>query len=231
MTAAIGLYQQLKLPLPWNPASEPLPLVVYGGATAVGAFVIKFALLSNIHPLITVAGKGSAFVKTLLDPEKGDTIIDYREGDEAVRMKIKAAVGGRPIHYAYDAVSEKGSYQNVGAALTAPGQIITVLPSDDYHPPKGILIGRTIVGSVHMPPAGGKTIENNEFGAVFFPFLGRGLAQGWFSGHPYEVRPGGLTGIKGALQDLKAGKASAVKYVVRIGETEGATRQYSQLSL
>jgi NADPH:quinone reductase len=41
-----------------------------------------------------VADKGNAFVKTFLDPEKGDTIINYREGDEAVRMKIKAAVGG-----------------------------------------------------------------------------------------------------------------------------------------
>ena len=227
MTAAIGLYQRLKLPLPWNPTSEPLPLVVYGGATAVGAFAIKFAQLSNIHPLITVAGKGSAFVKTLIDLEKGDTVIDYREGDEAVRAKIKSAAGGRPIHYAYDAVSEKGSYQNIGAALTSPGDITTVIPSDDYQPPEGILIGQTIVGSVHMPPAAGKLIGDSEFGAAFFQFIGRGLAQGWFSGHPYEVRPGGLAGIEGALQDLKAGKASAVKYVVRIGETEGATQQCS----
>lgn len=227
MTAALGLYQKLKLPLPWNPASEPLPLVVYGGATAVGAFVIKLARLSNIHPLITVAGKGSAFVKTLLDPEKGDTVIDYRDGDEAVRTKIKAAAGGRPIRYAYDAVSENGSFQNIGAVLTAPGEITTVLPSDDYQPPEGILVSRPIAGSVHRPPAAGKTIEDAEFGAAFFPFLGRGLAQGWFSGHPYEVRPGGLAGIEGALQDLKAGKASAVKYVVRIGETEGVTQQYS----
>lgn len=227
MTAAVGLYQRLKLPLPWNPTSEPLPLVVYGGATAVGAFAIKFARLSNIHPLITVAGNGSAFVKTLIDPEKGDTVIDYREGDEAVRAKIKAAAGGIPIHYAYDAVSEKGSYQNIGATMTAPGNITTVGPSDGYQPPEGILIGQTIVGSVHMPPAAGKTIEDGEFSAALFHFIGRGLAQGFFSGHPYNVRPGGLAGIEGALQDLKAGKASAVKYVVRIGETEGAMQQYS----
>ncbi|KAL4733826.1 GroES-like protein [Aspergillus similis] len=192
MTAALGLYQRLKMLLPWNPTTEPLPFIVYGGATAVGAFAIKFAQLSNIHPLITVAGKGSPFVETLIDREKGDTIIDYREGDEVVRAKIKEALGGRSIHYA-----------------------------DDYRPPEGVIMGQIIAGSVHMPPAAGKTVEDNEFGAALFHFISRGLAQGWFSGHPYEVRPGGLAGLEEALQDLRAGKASAIKYVVRIGETEG----------
>jgi NADPH:quinone reductase-like Zn-dependent oxidoreductase len=221
MTAALGLYQRLKLPLPWNPATEPLPFVVYGGATAVGAFVIKFAELSNIHPLIAVAGKGSAFVETLIDREKGDTIVDYREGDEVVRAKILEAADGRPIHYAYDAVGEHGSHQNVAAVMTVPGEFTTMLLSGDYQPPVGITMGQTIAGSVHMLPAAGKTVEDIEFGAAFFQFIGRGLAQGWFSGHPYEVRPGGLAGLEGALRDLRAGKASAIKYVVRIGETEG----------
>lgn len=194
---------------------------MYGGATAVGAFAIKFARLSNLHPLIVVAGKGSAFVESLIDREKGDTIIDYRDGDELVRSKIKDAARGRPIHYAYDGVGEHGSHQNLGAVMTAPAEITAMLPSRDYQPPEGILIGQPMAGTVHMPPAAGKTIEDNEFGAAFFQFIGRGLAQGWFSGHPYEVRPGGLAGLEEALRDLRAGKASAVKYVVRIGETEG----------
>ncbi|KAJ5701109.1 hypothetical protein N7488_008657 [Penicillium malachiteum] len=221
MTAAVGLYQKLSLPLPWNPASESLPLIVYGGATAVGAFALKFAKLSEIHPVIVVAGKGSAFVETLIDRSKGDTIIDYREGDEAVRAQIKAAAGGRPIHHAFDAVSEKGSYQNLGAVLSAPAKITTVLPADPgYEVPAGLNIAQTNVGCVHSATEG-KQVGDIEFGAAFFRFIGRGLAQGWFSGHPYEVRSGGLAGLEGGLQDLAAGKASAVKYVVRIGETEG----------
>ncbi|KAJ5667740.1 uncharacterized protein N7477_006310 [Penicillium maclennaniae] len=123
MTAALGLYQILGLPLPWKPTSAPQPLVIYGGATAVGAFALKFAQLSNIHPLIVVAGKGRDFVETLIDRSKGDTIIDYREGDEAVQTKIKSAAAGKPIHHAYDAVSEKGSYQNLCASLTAPARL------------------------------------------------------------------------------------------------------------
>lgn len=220
MAAALGLYQELNLPLPWNPTSEPLPLVIYGGATAVGAFAIKFAKLSNIHPIIAVAGKGSAFVETLIDRKKGDTIIDYRKDDKSVRNQIKAAAGGKPIHHAYDAVSEKGSYQNLAAALTVPGKITTVMQPESDQIPEGIQISQMMVGSVHNPPSEGKTIEDREFGAAFFPLIGRGLAQGWFSGHPYKVRPGGLNGIEGALRDLEAGKASAVKYVVKIADTE-----------
>ncbi|KAJ5085107.1 hypothetical protein N7532_009878 [Penicillium argentinense] len=223
MTAAIGLYQRLKLPLPWNPTHEPLPLVVYGGATAVGAFAIKFAQLSNIHPLIVVAGRGGSFVETIIDPAKGDRIIDYREGDEAIRSSLKAAAGGRSIYFAFDAVSEKGSFQNIGESMTAPGQIAAMLPNGEYQP-QGISITQVIVGFLHQPPAPGKAIEDREFAAAFYQLIGRGLAQGWFSGHPYEVRRGGLAGIEEALQDLKGGKASAVKYVVRLSETEGVSR-------
>lgn len=187
----------------------------------MGACTIKFARLSNIHLLITVAGKGCAFVETLIDRQKGDTIINYREGDEFVRAKIKEATGGQSVHYAFDGVGEHGSHQNIGAAMTAPGEIATMFPSVDYQPPEGIIMGQAIAGSVHMPPAAGKTVEDKEFGAAFFQFIGRGLARGWFSGHPYEVRPGGLAGLEGALQDLKEGKASAVKYVVRIGKPDG----------
>ncbi|KAJ5151627.1 hypothetical protein N7492_009922 [Penicillium capsulatum] len=221
MTAAIGLYQRLSLPLPWNPATEKTPLVIYGGATAVGAFAIKFAKLSNIHPLIVVAGRGTQFVETLIEREKGDTIIDYREGDEAVQKKIRESAGGSPIHYAFDAVSEKGSWQNISTGLTKPGKITVVLPAIGDKLPDGISIERTFVGAAHSDPAEGKTVHDREFATAFFAFIGRGLAQGWYSGHPYEVRPGGLGGLEGALQDLYRGKASAVKYVVRIGETEG----------
>ncbi|KAJ5999698.1 secondary metabolism biosynthetic enzyme [Penicillium waksmanii] len=220
MTAAVGMFQRSNLPLPWKPTSEPLPYVIYGGATAVGAFTIKFAQLSNIHPLIVVAGRGSAFVETLIDRKKGDTIIDYRQGDDIIREKIKAAAGERPIHHALDAVSEKDSWLNIGPAMTAPGHLTLMMPGIHYQP-EGISVTHAIVGYIHFPPSPGKTIEDTEFAAAFYQLMGRGLAQGWFSGHPYEVRPGGLAGLQGAMLDLQAGKASAVKYVVRIGETDG----------
>lgn len=66
MTAAIGLYLRLGLPEPWRPATQDLPLVVYGAASAVGSYVIQLAQRSNIHPLICVAGKSRAHVEGLI---------------------------------------------------------------------------------------------------------------------------------------------------------------------
>lgn len=222
ITAALGLYQDMKLPLPWNPARKQLPLLIYGGATAVGAFAIKFAQLSNIHPIIAVAGKGIPFVRTLLSPEKGDEVIDYRDGDEAIRAQIKAAADDGPIHYAFDGVSERECFENIAAVISGPGAMAVMFPpAGDFTPPEGVSVSQPIAGSVHFPPRKGNTFDHAEFGAAFFQLMGRGLKQGWFQGHPFEVRPGGLAGLEGILSDLKEGKVSAVKYVVRIGETEG----------
>jgi NADPH2:quinone reductase len=45
-----------------------------------------------------------------------------------------------------------------------------------------------------------------------------------FKGHPFKVVPGVLGGVETGLKDLKAGKASAIKYVFRIEETEGLSK-------
>ncbi|KAL8666954.1 MAG: hypothetical protein Q9168_007379 [Polycauliona sp. 1 TL-2023] len=234
MTAAIGLYQRFEgLPLPWHPTTKPIPLIVYGAASAVGAYAIKLAQLSNIHPLICIAGRGIPFVETLITPSKGDIILDYRSGDEKLVSDLKTAadkVPGGKIEYAFDAVSEHNSFQNICQVLdNRTGQITLVLPGKDYSAiPKSVTHTTTMVGAVHdamdqqqFQKATGSKTGNTEFGYVMFRFFGRGLAEGWFRGHPTETRQGGLAGIGGALTGLKEGKASAVKYVFRLEETEG----------
>ena len=235
MTAALGLYQRLELPLPWLPVQSRTPLVIYGAASAVGAFAVKLARLSGIHPLICVAGRGKSFVETLIEREKGDTVVDYRDGDEAVVAGLKNALGkGEKLKYAFDAVSDKGSYQNLGKVMDEEeGRITFVLPRKKYDGvADGVQKSFTQVGKVHsdrFPGLKGEKsreglLGDQEFGEVMYGFLGRGLAKGWFKGHPFEVVQGGLEGIEGALRNLKEGKASAVKYVFRIEENEGVPR-------
>ncbi|KAL8701638.1 MAG: hypothetical protein Q9201_004795 [Fulgogasparrea decipioides] len=236
MTAALGLYQRLEgLPLPWHPTTKPIPFIVYGAASAVGAYVVKLAQLSNIHPLICIAGRATPFVEGLVDKSKGDVILDYREGDDKLVSAMKSAVdkAGGKVEYAFDAVSEHGSFENICKVLDQKtGQITLVLPKQDYSAiPSSIKHSVTMVGQVHadmdqnqsQKEAGNKT-GDQDFGYVMFRFFGRGLQEGWFRGHPQEVVPGGLAGISGALKNLKDGKASAVKYVFRLDETEGVER-------
>ncbi len=107
MTSVVGLYSRLGLPQPWAPAKEPIPLAIYGAASAVGAYAIQLAKRSQIHPIICVAGNSVDFVETLIDRSKGDTVIDYRAGDEAVVAGLQKALEGRPLLHALDAVSEE----------------------------------------------------------------------------------------------------------------------------
>lgn len=242
MTAALGLYQRLGLPVPFQPATKSIPLVVYGGSSAVGAFAIKLAKASRIHPIIAVAGKGAPFVERLLDRSKGDTIVDYRKGDDAVVQGIKEALGGVELFHAFDATAEGSSQSNLSKVLSKGGKITVVLGPEDH---EGLTIKPTWVGSVHNPtssPAdmtgefkapvglptgaygdiGERDLGDAEFGSMFFPLFTRGLAHGWFTAHPHEVVPGGLDGLETALTNLQNGKASAVKYVLKIADTNGA---------
>lgn len=71
-----------------------------------------------------------------------------------------------------------------------------------------------MVGAVHgmrIEPGSLADWGQRQFGYVFTRLFTRGLEQGWFTGHPYEVVPGGLKGVETGLANLKAGKASAVK--------------------
>lgn len=215
LTAAVGLYRHLHLPQPWSPTAEAqttTPLVVYGAASAVGIYVVQLAARAGIHPLICVAGKSAAHVQAFLDGAKGDVVLDYREGDDAVVEGIRKAAGVRKLLHAYDAVSEKGSDVNLGKALSPGATITTVLPTKEDSVPANIKVSRTMVGDVHN--------DAKDLGFVYMRYFAKGLQDGWFKGQPQEVVPGGLGGVQTGLANLKAGKANAVKYVFRIADTK-----------
>lgn len=225
MTAALGVYQRLQLPLPWSPATVPTPLVVNGAATAVGSFAIKFATLSNVHPIIAIAGNGIPFVETLLDKSKGDIIIDYRQGTEYINEQLRKVAEKHVISYAYDTVSDEASLKILSKVVsTENGKIMSVVPKED-EVSQGITVLGSNVGHIHESAKEGFKVGNAEFGATIYNLISLGLADGWFSGHPYEVAKGGLAGLEGALKNLEAGKASAKKYVLLLAETPGVSKK------
>lgn len=180
----------------------------------MGIYTLQLAVKSNIHPLICVAGKSQDHVKKYIDPSKGDTIVDYRSGDAAVVEGIKKALNGAKLLYAYDAVSEKGSYQNLSKVLDKGSKITLVLPGKDYDDiPDHIERAITSVGSVHS--------DEKDQGFLYFRYMARGLQEGWFQPQPTKVIPGGLGGVQHALEELKAGRVNAQKLVFKISDTEG----------
>jgi len=228
MTACYGLFshKNLDLPAPWRSQQTKktkTPLVVYGGASAVGSYVIQLAQKAGIHPIIAIAGRGQDHTLSLLDKSKGDAVVDYRKGDEAVVAGVKEALkaaGVDTISHAYDAVSSKETQTNCFGFLAENGRLTTVLPGQSQSAPKNIHVSETYVGDAHA--MNDATEEDKDFAAVYFNYLARGLEQGWLKAHNPEVVPGGLSGVEGALKNLRDGKASAVKYVFRIADTPGA---------
>jgi NADPH:quinone reductase len=154
----------------------------------------------------------------VIDRSKGDTIVDYRSGNDAIVEGLKEALKGRKLEYAYDAVSEKGSYQNIGQVIDPnTGKITFVLPGKKYDEIAASIEKLTTrVGDVHGNPD-----DLKEFGYVYFRYIAKGLAEGWFKAQPQEVIPGGLEGVETGLRNLKEGKASAVKYIFKIADTPG----------
>lgn len=234
MTAVMALFRVLGVPEPWvlggggHERDDPVDgrwealaggVVVYGAASAVGAFAVKLLAKCGVHPIICVAGNGAPFIETLIDRAKGDTIVDYRDGNEAVVRGIKNAVpDGATLRYAFDAISEHGSYVNLGRVLdTKKGsKLALVMPGKKYEGiPRGVKYASTSVGDVHWDEAG------KEIALAWFRLFTLGLKEGWLTGHPFEVVDNGLEGVGGALQRLKDGKVSAKKLVFRVSDTPG----------
>ncbi|KAH7001139.1 NADPH2:quinone reductase [Ilyonectria destructans] len=222
MTAALALFCRLGVPEPWvlngagREKAKQSAILIYGGATAVGSFAIKLLRRANIHPIIAVAGRGGDFVEGLLDKSQGDVVVDYRKGEDALINGIKAAVPkGKSLYFALDAVSENQTGDTICKVLDPDGHLTTVLPYTLANPQK-VNFSMTKVGDVH-----GVTANYKDFGYAWYRLFNMGLKEGWMPGHPHEVLPGGLNGVESGLRALQAGKASAIKYVYRIAETEG----------
>jgi NADPH2:quinone reductase len=218
MTASLALYRILNLPQPWTPTSTSIPLLIYGGSSAVGAFAIKLASWSNIHPIIAVAGKGCAYVDTLVDTSKGDLVLDYRSGKTNVIKAVRHRAGSSDLLNAIDAISNEESIQTVLETMDDGGKVAVTLPQEEQPLREGVEVSLVMSGDVHNTM--GKKAGAEDFGHIFMTAFSRGCSTGSFCGHPFKIVDGGIHGIQSALEALKSGNNSAVKYVVRIGDTK-----------
>jgi len=237
MTAGLSLYRWLGFPAPWSPlpkSTGPRPFIIYGASSALGAFAIKLAKASNIHPIIAICGGSRDYVKTLLDPALGDAIVDYRQGVESMKSDVKQALGGLAARHALDAISANKTWVPLSQMLEPMSKLVVVSGANKYDEvdiPSHVSILYNYVGVVHtgfyLPSMPKIPVEEEmmktlpEFAFVFYRYLSRMLANGTMEGHPYEVIEGGLGGVGTGLQRLKNGEARGRKFVYRIEETQG----------
>lgn len=226
LTAALALYVDLKLPVPWSGSVEEktTPILIYGVGSACGAFAAKYARLSGLSPIIGVAGRAGDFAKELVD-----YVVDYRNGEDAVVVAVEDILAkeglGSKLPYVFDAISESGSLEATLRIIDPScGKVSTVLPpllfardGKNFQYPPGVEAVNSALPTVQS--------VHKDFGYVWSRYLGRLLEAGRLKAHPYEVIPGGLGGVLSGLQKLRDGKASGVKFVYRIEETKDEDTQ------
>ncbi|KAK5129848.1 hypothetical protein LTR08_002756 [Meristemomyces frigidus] len=184
----------------------------FEASSALGCFVIKLAKASNIHPIIAICGGTTQHVSSLLDRAQGDSIVDYRQGTEAMKESVSKILRDLKAAHALDCISAKGTWVPLAQMLELGGQVSVVSGANAYDEPeipRNVAIKYTYVGAAHsggykpsMPkqPSDKALVGSApEFAFVFFRYIARMLAQGKFEGHPYEVVPGGLNGVKVGL--------------------------------
>jgi NADPH:quinone reductase len=226
-TAAVGIYRNLKLPMPFERAdekskSQTIPFVINGAGSSVGAFALKLAKLNpSISPIIVTAGAGAAFAKDL----GADIVLDYRS--PSIAEDLKKALDGKKLFHVYDASNSADSIKYLTSVLDPAGRYTCTqgvkggIYGDDT---QQVLLEQwggwweqIWVGSVHdNNPAGGIW-----FGVVMTKLIETLLAEGKFQGHPYEIVEGGLNGVEAALVKLRDRKGGNTKFVTRIADTKG----------
>ncbi|KAK6432959.1 hypothetical protein LTR95_010867 [Oleoguttula sp. CCFEE 5521] len=232
--ACIALFGSLRLREgPDEGVTRPSPLLVYGASTGVGSMAVKLAQIANIHPVICVAGSGCEFASELIDTSRGDVIIDYRQGDKATVEAIKSGLGGRELEYAFDAVSEEHSLANVVKVLDPTnGKLALTLPGRSSKLPAELHISHVMAGSLWIKLSG--IDQSEELGNLGLEAGGPNFARamtaniegllrdGRLKPHPYVVYERGLRGLEAALRDLRDGKVSGSRCVIRVVDTPGA---------
>ncbi|KAK0118704.1 hypothetical protein ONS96_011792 [Cadophora gregata f. sp. sojae] len=233
MTAALALYQHLSIPPPWNPVSASssnasLPIIIYGGASAVGAYALKLAKLSRCSPIITVAGNGIPFVESL---NAADVIIDYRDPSVDVAAEITKALKGKEVLHAFDAICAHDSWKHIlgvlphdgraTIAMVDPPKGVSPWPSVEMH---GVKYMRTYVSSAYGKAYKERSEEeagwDEDFAFVMYRYFSRLLEDGRLTPHPFEVL-GGLEEVARGSQLLADNKVSSKKLVYRITDTKG----------
>ncbi|KAJ7141781.1 chaperonin 10-like protein [Mycena crocata] len=201
------LYDQLKLTAPWLGGEGKYKgekIVILGGSSSMGSYVIQLAALSGLEVITTSSSTHFAYLKSL----GATTVIDRSAPDAA--KQILAAAGGA-VKYAVDAVALPET-QLVGVEVTAPqGTLVVLLPptpeTKSAAEAKGVTVSLRIGGE-------GRFYDERLWDAVE-GFIERGVIKF----NRATVIPGGLRGWEEGFRLYREGKVSGTKLVLRPQET------------
>ncbi|EJT98631.1 GroES-like protein [Dacryopinax primogenitus] len=210
VTAGAGLEHALGVKLPVPPhlpvESKEEPLLVWGAASSVGAYVIQLAKAAGYTVLSTASPKNHAYIKSLGASE----VFDYHDPD--VVSKIHTAAGAN-LSKVYDCISEHGSIEaSVGSiTTTGTGVVAVILTPKPEQSTSTVKVLHTGAKQAELYPEVGKRV---------YALLEYLLERGTFVPNPVRVVPGGLLGANEGLKLGREHRVSGEKLVYRVAETQ-----------
>ncbi|WYZ42208.1 hypothetical protein EsH8_V_001103 [Colletotrichum jinshuiense] len=208
-TACAGLYPKglLNLPLPSATKSEKIgkTILIWGGASSVGATAIQLAAASGVNVITTASPANHEFVKNL----GADQVFDY--SSPTIVETLASVLTDVDFVGVYDAISGDSSSDDISAILDRLDKrvpVASVLPIDkktERFAPEYV-----VAFSIVNEP-------NQHIGEwVWGKFIPEALANGSFQAKPDPLVTGhGLKDIQGAL-DIQRKGVSAKKIVVTL---------------
>ncbi|KAG1759322.1 chaperonin 10-like protein [Suillus occidentalis] len=216
-TASTGLYNDNKygfgLTPPWVLHGigkySATPIIILGGASAVGSYVIQLASLSGFTPVITTASlTHEEYLKSL-----GATHVLDRHVSASALQNFLSTHHLTTIKFVYDAISLPET-QQVGWSLLSPGgRLVTTLPVLVKEEERKERRAITTFGSPYVD-------ENKELCRGSRGMISEWLEKGIIKPLKYEVLPNGLEGIIEGLERLKKGQVSGKKLVAHPQDTK-----------
>ncbi|GKT66962.1 zinc-binding oxidoreductase [Colletotrichum tofieldiae] len=208
-TACAGLYDKglLNLPLPstTNPENIGKTILIWGGASSVGATAIQLATASGVTVITTASPANHEFVKRL----GADAVFDYRS--PTVVERIASVLAETEFVGVYDAIGEDSSCDAVSAILDRLNKnvpVASVLPSNKKT--ERFAPVYVVAFSIIQEP-------NQYIGEwIWGKFIPEALENGSFQAKPDPLVTGhGLKSIQEAL-DVQRRGVSAKKIVVTL---------------
>lgn len=221
-TAGLVLTYNLGLNLKWEPSTPQRngPILLWGGATAVGQSLIQLAnKLNGFTKIIVVASRKH---EKLLKEYGADELFDYHDIGVVEQIKHKY----NNISYLVDCVANQNTLQQVYkcAADKQDATVVELTNLTEENVKKenrrqNVTIDRTRLYSIggHEVPFGGITFpadpEARRAATEFVKFINPKISDGQIHHIPARVYKNGLYDVPRILEDIKIGKNSGEKLV------------------
>ncbi|KAE8130880.1 chaperonin 10-like protein [Aspergillus pseudotamarii] len=200
-TAATAVFRSLDFPYP-IPSSAPAgreKVLVWGGASAVGAFAIQLLKASHAEVTAVCSAKNFDYVRSL----GASHVIDYGASDVVEQVKAQ----GLRFRVAFDAISSQETCNACLDIVGEGGKVANVQFLEALRRPNIDLVHTNVVEILGESDA--------EFlSSLIGVWTPKAVSEGTLKGVQFTKYSGGLSAIDRAIQDHRDGKIAG-KGVVR----------------